>query len=182
VSEPGAALNGRTGRIEGRNDVSGRWVVKLHDSTDIKQIKWSNLRLLSVAEMSQDVNAGNSTIKMPVGAAFNIDDEVKVFGLVSELGSTLNGQSGRIIGYVNGRWRVKLSDSKEIKQIKECNLRLLQVADRSQPDILSDLLHPHGGPHFDSTASFGGGSAGTHQASALSSVACTASRGFGVLV
>jgi len=138
-SDAGAWLNGQHGRIVGRNEATGRWCVSFQGSAEGKQLKECNLRLAAGAEpLAGSTFDGQGCLAAEDGVTmFSIGDLVQIHGLESDTGARLNGQRGSVTGRneATGRWCVRLQDSAEGKQLKDCNLRPA----------------PDAGPHVQST-------------------------------
>jgi hypothetical protein len=101
-----AELNGQGATISRYNHMSGRWEACLHISGETKAFRAEHLR--------------------PVGElVFTAGDLVRIRGLKSESGQTLNGQQGEIIRYMHevSRYEVQLLDV--TKAVKGENLQLL---------------------------------------------------------
>eukprot|EP00931_Biecheleriopsis_adriatica_P060872 TRINITY_DN36566_c0_g1_i1.p1 TRINITY_DN36566_c0_g1~~TRINITY_DN36566_c0_g1_i1.p1 ORF type:complete len:751 (-),score=105.40 TRINITY_DN36566_c0_g1_i1:54-2306(-) len=158
VSDAGLHLNGREGQITGQDDVSGRWCVKLASFAGdlkgtVKLLKGCNLRLLREVEpkvvSSRALSTGDD-----LECTFVIGDEVEITGLVSELGTSLNGRTGRIVGRnnANSRWCVKLCSPVDTKQIKGCNLRLVNTEGLG---LLGEFVHYYVPFHKASPTSHG---------------------------
>jgi len=83
-----------------------------------------------------------------------IGNTVEIFGLVSELGASLNGLKGRIVGRndANARWCVKFPKIADPKLIKESNLRLVTTRGLG---VLAEFLHYYAPFHIASPEDHG---------------------------